>query len=93
MELQLYLSQKLGLFRYEGRITSKTKRLMFKYYGFFHGLILMSFPVIKLIIPTGVIKLLFMIKLISIHGYKNSGAVYQSNINRAFKDERETGFI
>lgn len=93
MELQLYLSQKLGLFRYSGQITSKTKRLVFRYYGFFHGLILMSFPIINLIIPTGVIKFLYMIKLISIHGYRNGSLVYHGNIDRAIKDERETGFI
>lgn len=91
--LQLYLSQKIGLFKYEGNTTTKTKKLIFQYYGFIYGIIFMSFPIIKLIIPTILIKLLYLIKLISIHGYQNGLLIYNKNINRAFTDNRKTGFV
>lgn len=91
-KLQLYLSQKIGLFRYEGKMSIKTKKLIFQYYGFLYGVIIMSFPLIKLIIPTFLIKSLYLIRLIMIHGYKMGGVIYKKNINRAFNDERKTGF-
>lgn len=91
--LQLYLSQKIGLFKYEGKMSTKTKKLIFQYYGFFYGLILMSFPIIKFVIPTILIKLLYLIRLISIHGYVNGIATYNKNINRAYTDKRKSGFL
>ena len=92
VNMLLYLSQKIGLFRYEGKMSSRSKRLIFQYYGLFYGLIFMSFPMVKVIIPTLITKLFYLIRLISIHGYRKGLFIYKKNINRAFTDRRKTGF-
>lgn len=91
-QFQLYLSQKLGLFNYEGQITTETRRFVFKYYGIFYGSVIMTFPLIKFIIPTILIKSIYLLTLLTMHGYKKGMNVYRNNINRAYKDKRNTGF-
>lgn len=93
INLQLYLSQKIGLFKYNKKMTKETRNLIFKYYGFFYGLFIMFFPIIKFITPTILVKLLYLVKLTMIHRYKTGIAIYKKSINRAFTDERRTGFI
>lgn len=90
---QLYLSQKIGLFEFKNKITNKTKNFLFRYFGLVYGLFFISFPLLKLIIPTFLIRFIYLINLINIHGYQKGIIIYNKNINRAFKDKRKTGFI
>jgi glycosyltransferase involved in cell wall biosynthesis len=89
--LQLYLSQKLGLFKYYGRPTKKTVHMIIKYYGAY-SLVIAMFPIIKFLTPTILLKKIYYKKLVNIHGKKNGEIIYKSSINRAFTDKRKTGF-
>lgn len=89
--LLLYLSQKAGLFIYEGRPTKKTLRTLTKYYGLSSLLIFMFIP-IKWITPAILIKTLYFAILVSKHGYQSAKKIYCENINRAYTDIRDTGF-
>ena len=88
---KLYLSQKLGLFKYNGSPTMGTIKKIMKYYGFY-SIFIFSFPMLCAIIPKFLIKFLYLIQLYSIHGYKKGMQVYRKNLNRAFVDTRKTGF-
>jgi glycosyltransferase involved in cell wall biosynthesis len=90
--LELYLSQKLGIFKYNGKPTWKTIKLIVKYYGFF-SLLIAFFPIVYYLTPTPLLKFLYFIRLKYLHGSKNAISVYNNVINRAYKDERKTGFI
>lgn len=88
---QLYLSQKLGLFKYSGRPTKETIKNIWKYYRFY-SLFIMFFPVLKFIIPGFLLKSFYFIKLVRIHGFKRGREVFESYVNRVYEDSRETGF-
>lgn len=90
--LQLYLSQKLGLFKAYGSPTKATIKQIIKYYGFFSIFILL-FPVIYYLIPTFLLKLLYMFQLFRINGYEQGKQIYIRNLNRAYKNTTETGFV
>ena len=89
--LRLYLSQKLGLFRYVQEPTKETMLKISQFYGFYKYFIF-SFKYIKMFTPTILLKTIYMIQLITIHGYQKGVDVYKKNINRAYTDERKTGF-
>lgn len=89
--LELYLSQKLGLFKYNGRPSKNTLILLMRYYGIF-SLFIFLFPLINFLTPTFLIKFIYYLKLVNIHGTKKGKIVYNSAINRAYTDERKTGF-
>lgn len=89
--LELYLSQKLGLFKYNGRPTWKTMRMIVKYYGIY-SVAIAIFPIIYLLTPTFILKSIYYLKLIKIHGKNKGDLVYKASINRAFRDKRKTGF-
>jgi glycosyltransferase involved in cell wall biosynthesis len=89
--LELYLSQKLGLFKYNGRPTWKTMRKIVEYYSVC-GVGIALFPIIYLFTPTLLLKSIYYLKLISIHGKRKAELIYKASINRAFSDERKTGF-
>lgn len=88
---ELYISRKLGLFLYSGNPTQETIRLLHKYYGVW-AYLLRSLPLISFFIPTALVKILYFSRLYTIHGYKKAKKVYNLNINRVFKDKRETSF-
>jgi len=87
----LYLSQKLGLFNYKSIPTPETINYIKKHYGNYRYLICL-FRYIKAFTPTICLKLIYFIQLILIHGLTNGVKVYNKNINRAYKDKRNTGF-
>lgn len=89
--LLLFLSQKVGLFRYTGSPTKETKRLIIKYYGFY-SIFIALFVVIYYGTPKFLLKFLYLIRLITIHGYYDGLEVYRKNVDRALKDKRITGF-
>lgn len=87
----LYLSQKLGLFKSNGKPTKETLRKIVKYYGFY-SFFLLFLPIFYVIIPAVSLKLVYFISLFKMYGYREARAIYKQNINRAFADKRETGF-
>lgn len=90
--LELYLSQKLGLFKYHSKPTWKTVRTIVQYYGLYSVLIAL-FPVIYYLVPTFLLKMAYYIRLVKLHGIKKGETIYKSTINRAYTDHRKTGFI
>lgn len=88
---QLYLSQKIGLFKYSGKPTKETIKNIWNYYKFY-SLFILFFPVIKFLIPGVLLKVLYFVKLVRIHGYQEAKEVYKSNINRVYTDLRGTKF-
>ncbi len=89
--LKLYLSQKLGLFKYWGRPTKQSIRSLFDYYGIY-ALAFLSFPVISFLTPTILLKALYFFQLVQIHGFEQAKVLYKEKINRAYTDSRKTGF-
>jgi len=89
--LQLYLSQKLGLFTYNVSPTKETIKYIIRYYGFY-SIFIFFFPVLYFITPKFLIKSFYILKLFNIYGYKEGLRVYKNNINRAFIDTRKTKF-
>jgi len=89
--LLLYLSQKLGIFYYKQDPTKETMQKISEFYGVYKYFIL-SFKYIKKFTPTILLKLIYLTRLILIHGIMKGLNVYKNNINRAFTDSRKTGF-
>lgn len=89
--LRLYLSQKLGLFRYVQEPTAETLRKIGEFYGGYKYFIY-SFRYIKMLVPAFLLRAVYMGQLILIHGYRNGKEVYKKNIDRAYTDDRKTGF-
>lgn len=90
--LQLYLSQKLGLFKFYNAPTKETIKRIIKYYGF-ASILILFFPILYYLIPTFLLKFYYAIQLFRIYGYKQGIAVYNRNLNRALKNKNLTGFI
>ncbi len=89
--LRLYLSQKLGLFKYWGRPSRETIKLLFEYYNIY-ALAYLSFPLISFFVPSVLLKFIYLMQLVKLYGYEKAREVYKSNINRAYTDSRKTGF-
>lgn len=89
--LELYISQKIGLFKYNGNPTKDTIRYIKKYYGFY-SLVVLLFKPIYLLIPTFLLKSVYFLYLVRLQGVHKAKSVYIANINRAYKDARDTGF-
>jgi len=92
LAFNLYLSQKIGLFSYMGKPSKETLKTAKNFYG--HYMIINSFSrSLALVTPTFVIKGLYLLKLIQVHGsVKKAWSVYRRLVNRAFTDKRKTGF-
>ncbi len=90
--LLLYLSQKIGLFSYKLDPTKETMDKIANYYGMYKYFIY-SFKYVKLLTPTVLLKTIYLIQLMLIHGVSKGLKVYKQNINRAFTDARKTGFV
>jgi len=89
--LKLYLSQKLGLFKYTNCPTKETVNMIKKYYGNYKYFIL-SFKYISAFTPTVLLKFIYLIQLLFIHKSIKAFKIYHQNINRAYTDLRKTGF-
>ncbi len=88
---QIYLAQKLGMYKYQGVPTIRTIKKIIYYYGLLSPLIL-SFPLIYALVPSELLKRIYKRKLISLYG-KNWLKIYNQNLNRVYKETREAGFI
>lgn len=89
--LKLFLSQKLGLFSYKGEPTTETIALMYKFYGRL-AFFMLLFPKVSMLTPTYLLKFIYFMQLVMLHGLRKAQAIYSKNINRAFTDARKTGF-
>lgn len=87
----LYMSQKLGLFKYRGVMTKRTIREIIRYYGIYSVFIFLFVP-IYFIVPAFLLKLIYKIQLYRLHGAEKGQQIYNENIDRAYKDKRQTGF-
>lgn len=91
--LQLYLSQKIGLFKFEGQPSKRTWEIIFRYCGNLYGIAFFAFPIINFIVPTFTLRLIYRAILIYIHGWNKGNIIYSANVDRAYKDDRITGFV
>lgn len=89
--LQLYLSQKIGIFKYNGSPSVKTLKMLYQYYGFF-AILFLFFKILSLLVPTFVLKFIYLQKLKQIHGNEKALDIYNKQINRSYTDSRKTGF-
>ncbi len=90
--LQLFLSQKIGLYKYNDRPSLSTIKKIIKYYGIYSPLILL-FPVIYFLIPAAILKFMYRNRLIRMHGRKIGLNIYKNNLNRVFKIKPTSGFV
>lgn len=88
---QLYLCQKIGLFKFYGRPTTETIRRIKKYYDF-SGILIFLFPVFHFLIPAFLVKFIYRIQLVKLHGSKKGARIYKKNLNRIYKIKRTSGF-
>lgn len=89
--LQLYLSQKIGLFCYTGTPTRSTLKKLMHYYGPY-AIGILFFRAACAAIPAPLIRAIYLLKLFSLHGFKGGIAVYRRLVDRAKTDTRKTGF-
>lgn len=87
----LFLSQKIGLYRFTFNPTRQTLKYIFRFYGIF-CIFVFAIPVVGFIIPKFIVKFMYFVKLAMIHGIKKARTIYQMNVNRAYTDERDTGY-
>jgi len=92
LAFKLYLTQKIGLFTYKGKPSKETLKTANLYYGRY--MIINSFlRSVSLATPTFLIKGLYLLKLIQVHGSLKKGlSVYRRLVNRAITDNRKTDF-
>lgn len=90
--LELYLSQKLGLFKFYGRPSLETIKGIFKYYGL-QSIFILSFPLIKFLIPRFVLKFAYKTSLERVHGREKGFKIFKKNIDRAKRFNRVSGHI
>lgn len=89
--LQLYLSQKIGLYKYNGLPSLETMKKIFKYYRSY-SLIIALFPIIYLLVPKKILKYAYLAKLKRIHSDKKAHEIYEANLNRIMKTNAHSGF-
>lgn len=87
----LYLSQKMGLFKYKGIATKRTILEIIRYYGI-HSIAIFLFVPIYFLTPAFLLKEIYKRQLYRLHGKEKGLKIYNENVNRAYKDERKTGF-
>ena len=90
--LMLYLSQKLGLFKFHNRLSIVTVKRIFRYYGLSSFLIL-SFPIVSYLIPGFMLKFVYKVRLQRIHGKKKGIMIYKQNLNRSSRFNRSSGHL
>lgn len=89
---KVYLSQKIGLIKFYGRPSVTTIKKIFRYYGL-SSLFIISFPIIKFLIPTFVLKFAYRNDLQRIHGKEKGLRIYKKNINRVLRFNRVSGHL
>lgn len=89
--VQLYFSQKLGVYAYTKPPTYHTIKLLWKYYGIYCFVFIAMIFVYHLV-PAFVFKWYYKKQLIALHGEQKAIQIYNRNINRAYKDSRSAGF-
>ena len=89
--LQLYLSQKIGLFKYHGSPSKETRDKIKEYYGIYSIFIAMFKP-LYILTPSFIVKLTYFLLLVRAHGFHRGKIIYRVNVNRAYSDKRQTGF-
>jgi glycosyltransferase involved in cell wall biosynthesis len=88
---QLYLSQKLGLFKYNGIPTIRTIREIIQYYEWY-SLVIFAFIPLYYLIPSFILKYIYKTQLDYYYNSEMAKEIYKKNIDRAYHDNRKTGF-
>ncbi len=88
---QLYLSQKIGLFKCNGTPRIDTIKKIIRYYGIYSSVILL-FPILYYLVPTSLLKFFYRFKLSRIYSDKRARSIYNKNLNRAIKIKSTSGF-
>lgn len=88
----VYLSQKLDLFKFYGRPSIITVKRLFRYYGA-SSLFILSFPLIKFLIPSFMLKFAYITMLQRINGKKKGLRIYKENVDRALRFDRVSGHL
>lgn len=88
---QLYLSQKIGLFKCNGSPKIATVKKIIRYYGIY-SIIILLFPILYYIVPTVLLKFFYRLKLSRIYSDKRARSIYNKNLNRAMKIKSTSGF-
>lgn len=91
VQFRLYLSQKLGLFKHNGFPTIRTMKEIIQFYGI-HSILIFLFVPVYFLTPAFILKWIYKNQLYQIHGKEKGYKIYESNIDRAIKDGRKTGF-
>lgn len=89
---QLYLSQKIGLFKCNGSPRVDTIKKIIQYYGIY-SIIILLFPILYYLVPTVLLNFFYRLKLSRIYGDKRARSIYNKNLNRATKIKSTSGFI
>jgi glycosyltransferase involved in cell wall biosynthesis len=90
--MQLYLSQKLGLFVFKIKPTKATFIYLREYYGLAWSSFIRFIRFVCDITPAFLFKGIYFIQLVRLHGFSGGVKVYKRLINRAYFDQRDTGF-
>ncbi|MEK7572833.1 MAG: glycosyltransferase family 2 protein [Patescibacteria group bacterium] len=88
---QLYLSQKIGLFKCNGNPRIDTIKKIIRYYGIYSSFILL-FPVLYYLVPASLLKFFYRFKLSRIYSDKHTRSIYNKNLNRVMKTKYTSGF-
>lgn len=91
--LMLFLSQKVGLFRYNGQPTIATIKKLVDYYGFYAAPIILA-RLLCYLIPAFIIKAAFFVELLRLNlSLKIAIEQYKLLVNRTNDDSRSAGFV
>ena len=88
---QLYLSQKIGLFKCNGSPRIDTIKKIIQYYGVYSSVILL-FPILYYLAPASLLKFFYRFKLSRIYSDKRTRSIYNKNLNRVMKTKSTSGF-
>lgn len=89
---QLYLSQKIGMYKYNGRPKLKTVKKIIYYYRF-SSLLIAFFPLLYYLVPTSLLRFLYKNKLKRIYNDSRAFKIYNLNLNRVYKNKINSGFV
>ncbi len=88
---QLYLSQKIGLFKCNGSPRIDTIKKIIQYYGIY-SIVILLFPILYYLIPAAFLKFFYRFKLSRIYSNKRTRSIYNKNLNRVIKTKYTSGF-
>lgn len=90
--LRLYLSQKIGLFKCNGRPSIYTIRKIMKYYGVY-SIFIVFIPLLYYLVPAALLKSFYRFKLSRMYSDKRADRIYNNNLNRVLRVKATSGFI